>query len=140
MSQRQLLPRVSCLLLLSLLVGCDASGNSSGDGLDHSDNDDDGLEAWEEDEAGTDPDDPDSDGDGFSDGSEVDEHTSPTDDEDHPYAGGWPIDACRDTIEATGDAEGDIATDWALPDQFGDDIRLHSFCERAVLLVAAAFW
>jgi len=134
------LARLSCALLLTLLVGCEARGDSSGDGLDHSDNDEDGLEAWEEEEAGTDPDDPDSDGDGFSDGAEADEHTSPVDDEDHPYAGGWSIGACRDSVQSTGDEEGDIANDWSLPDQFGEDIRLHSFCDRAVLIVAAAFW
>ena len=128
------------LLAMTLLLGCGVRGGGGSGGDGHSDNDEDGLEAWEEEEMGSDPDDADSDGDGFADGTEADQNTSPMDDEDHPYAGGWPIGACRDTIEATGDEAGDIANDWALPDQFGEDVRLHSFCDRTVLLVAAAFW
>jgi hypothetical protein len=114
-----------------LLVGC---------GPDTSDNDGDGLEAWYEEEIGTDPDLVDSDADGHDDGGELSGNTDPLDAADHPYAGGWPIGACRDDIEASGDEVGDIANDWSLPDQFGEQVSLHSFCDRAVLLVAAAFW
>jgi len=128
-------------LVLTLLlgsVGCVPL--DGGDNLDHSDIDGDGLEAWEELELGTDPEEADSDVDGFSDGEEVAGNTDPLDDNDFPYAGGWPIGACRDSIVATGDLEGDIANDWSLPDQFGESVRLHSFCDRVILLVAAAFW
>ncbi len=131
-------------LVLTLLLGSagciPGTDGVGGDNLDHSDADGDGLEAWEEEELGTDPDDADSDADGFSDGDEVDENTDPLDSNDLPYAGGWSIAACRDSIVATGDLEGEIVNDWSLPDQFGQQVRLHSFCDRAVLLVAAAFW
>ncbi len=125
-------------LALLGLVGCTAG--ASGGSIDHSDADEDGLEAWEEAELGTNPEQADSDSDGHSDGAESMGNTDPLDAEDHPYAGGWPIAACRDEIESTGDLEGEIVNDWALPDQFGETVRLHSFCDRTVLLVGAAFW
>ena len=112
----------------------------SGCGPDTSDEDGDGLEAWHEEELGTDPEAADSDSDGHADGDELSGNTDPLDSDDYPYAGGWPIGACRDGVQPTGDEEGDIANDWSLPDQFGEQVRLHSFCDRAVLLVAPAFW
>jgi hypothetical protein len=56
------------------------------------------------------------------------------------YEGGWPIGACEDDIEATGNEEGEVAEDFALSDQYGEVVRLHSFCDRVVYLVGAAFW
>ncbi len=83
----------------------------------------------------------DSDGDGHTDGEEFSGNTDPLDAEDHPYTGGWPIADCRDEITPTGSNEvGDISQDWALMDQFGDTVRLHSFCDRTVLVVSSAFW
>lgn len=66
--------------------------------------------------------------------------TDPLDPEDHPYTGGWEIADCRDSIESTGNGEGDIARDFTLTDQFGDEVSLHSFCDRTVLVVNFAFW
>jgi len=104
----------------------DYSLDSDGDGIpDH----------WEE-ELGSDPFDADSDGDGYADGVELDSNTDPTDADDHPYVGGWPIDACRHDV-GTGP---DIAEDFALIDQFGEEIRLHDFCDHVVLLVGCAGW
>ena len=123
-----------------VLLFCLAPAGCAEPGPDTSDEDGDGLEAWHEQELGTDPASSDSDADGHEDGDEMSGNTDPLDAKDHPYAGGWPIGACRDSVQATGDEEGDIAHDWALPDQFGEQVRLHSFCDRAVLLVAAAFW
>ena len=57
-----------------------------------------------------------------------------------PYEGGWPVGACRDEIEPTGNAAGQVANDFALTDQFGDTVHLHDFCDRVVWLVFAAFW
>ncbi len=57
-----------------------------------------------------------------------------------PYEGGWTVGACRDDIEAEGNAVGQVANDFALPDQFGDTVHLHDFCDRVVWLVFAAFW
>jgi len=104
------------------------------------DDDGDGLTNGEEQILGTDPERSDSDGDGYADNVELDENTSPIDKEDHPYAGGWPIAACRDEVQSTGHAVGEVADDFMLLDQNGETIRLHSFCDRVVLLVGAAFW
>lgn len=57
-----------------------------------------------------------------------------------PYEGGWPVGACRDDISPSGNAVGQVANDFALPDQFGDTVHLHDFCDRVVWLVFAAFW
>ena len=104
------------------------------------DSDGDGLTNADEAELGTDPENTDSDGDGHDDGVEVSENTDPADANDHPYAGGWAIDACRDDIVSTGNEEGEIAEDFSLPDQHGEQVRLHDFCDRTVYLVSAAFW
>jgi hypothetical protein len=104
------------------------------------DTDGDGLTDAEEAALGTNPTLADSDGDGWDDGVEVDGHTDPTSASDHPYTGGWAIGACRDDIVATGTQVGDIAEDFVLVDQFGENLRLHDFCDRQVLLVSAAFW
>jgi hypothetical protein len=56
------------------------------------------------------------------------------------YAGGWYKAACAENIDGTGTAAGDIAFDFTQPDQFGESLRLHDFCDRTVLLIGAAFW
>ena len=104
------------------------------------DSDEDGLSDADEIGHGTDPDNPDSDNDGFSDGDEIAQGADPLSGDDHPYTGGYGADSCRDEIASTGHAEGDIAEDFELMDQFGETVRLHDFCGRAVLLVSGAFW
>ena len=105
------------------------------------DGDEDGLLDNQEVTAGTNPTNPDSDGDGITDGAEITANTNPLDPADHPYIGGWQIDgACRDTIAATGTQLKDIATDFSVPDQFGEQVRLHDFCGKEVMLVMGAFW
>lgn len=103
------------------------------------DGDGDGLLDSEEVELGTDPGKTDSDGDGYDDGDEVDQNTDPADAEDKPYQLGWQIDACRDDIDGTGTAEGDIAERYAWGDQFGETVRLHDFCNQVVMVVGAGF-
>ena len=150
---RSFLPALLAFTALGLLLAACGSADPDGDGLtnaeeaelgtdpNNADTDGDGLDDYTEvNETGTDPTVADTDGDGYDDGDEWEDNTDPLDDVDHPYAGGWPIGACRDGVQPTGDEEGDIANDWSLPDQFGEQVRLHSFCDRAVLLVAAAFW
>ncbi len=127
------LPGTAC----STSTGTTDSGTSATAQLD---DDGDGLTNGEEAALGTDPALEDSDGDGHSDGEEVDGNTDPLDDQDRPYAGGWPIADCRDGIASTGNSEGDIADDFTLMDQFGEQVRLHSFCDRLVVLVGSAFW
>ena len=102
--------------------------------------DGDGLSTAEEIELGSDPENPDTDGDGWTDGEEVAGNTDPTDAADHPYTGGWLIDACRHDIQATGNELGDIAEDFGLHDQFGDEVHLHDFCGKEVVLITAALW
>lgn len=125
------------LPFLALLAGCDIAAVDM-----PFDDDADGLLTNEEEDAGTDPLDPDSDDDGWLDGDERGQHTDALDPDDHPYTGGWEIDVCRSQMpeEGTGTAVGDIAPDFALSDQYGDTLRLHDFCGKAVMLVSAAFW
>ena len=124
----------------SSATGGAGSFGGGGDNQSGQDSDGDGLSDAEEDALGTDPEEEDSDDDGWDDGEEVDGNTDPTDDDDHPYNGGYGIDPCRDDIEATGTDVGAIANNFELVDQYGDTVRLHDFCDRAVLLVSAAFW
>ena len=132
------------LIVLSTIIGCGAPAeDTDSDGppdTDDLDDDNDGLTNGDEALLGTDPTSADSDDDGYTDLEEVEGNTDPLDEVDHPYAGGWSIAACRDTVVSTGNEVGDIAEDFTLLDQFGDSVRLHSFCDRAVLLVGAAFW
>ena len=82
----------------------------------------------------------DEDGDGFTNGAEQDAGSDPLDAQDQPYAGGWRKDSeCNDTIEATGNGEGQVAFDFALEDQYGDTVSLHDFCGRVVLIEFAGF-
>lgn len=104
------------------------------------DADGDGLTDLEEAELGTDPEAADTDGDGYDDAAELDGNTDPTDRRDHPYLGGWPIDACRDDLQPTGNRVGDVAEDFELTDQFGETVRLHDFCGQEVLMVSSAMW
>jgi hypothetical protein len=81
----------------------------------------------------------DSDGDEWTDREEVESYTDPKDPNDHPYAGGWPIDSCRHDIVATGMAEGDIMEPVRLMDQYGEEVRLHDFCDHFVLIEHAGY-
>ena len=57
------------------------------------------------------------------------------------YEGGWQIATeCNETIEATGNAVGDITDSTALLAQSGDTVNIHDFCDRAILIVTGAFW
>jgi peroxiredoxin len=102
--------------------------------------DGDGLMSDDETEYGTDPEKADTDGDSYDDGEEIAGNTDPTNRGDHPYAGGWPIDSCRWDVESTGHAIGEIAHDFELEDQFGEMVRLHDFCGKAILLTFGASW
>ena len=82
----------------------------------------------------------DSDGDGYSDGVEDNSFTDPGDPNDHPYYGGWPIDSCRFDIEPTGSwGEGEIVNNITLMDQYGENLKIHDFCNHVVLFEHAGF-
>ncbi len=104
------------------------------------DEDQDGLLSSEEEELGTDPFEADSDGDGHGDGDEYFGGTDPLDIDDHPYMGGWDITRCNQDPVATGDAVGQITSDFSVPDQYGEDVELYDFCQKTVLLVLGTFW
>ncbi len=118
----------------------DDTGDGNEGGNDDADDDGDGLTNGEEHDLGTDPNDADTDGDGWDDGDELDENTDPTDGNDKPYAGGYPIDACRWDVESTGMNVGDIAENFKLEDQHGEQVRLHDFCDHAIVVVGSAGW
>jgi peroxiredoxin len=102
--------------------------------------DGDGLMGDEETEYGTNPEKADTDGDSYDDGVEVAGNTDPTNRGDHPYEGGWPIDACRYDIEGTSVGVGEIAPDFELQDQFDETVRLHDFCGKVVMVTFGAEW
>lgn len=125
------------LILFSLLVGC------SPPKVDMPfDGDEDGLLSDAEEALGTDPENPDSDDDGFLDGDEVDNSTDPLNPAEHPYTGGWKIDACKADMDdaGTGTDIGDVAPNFSLTDQYGDTLSLHDFCGKVVLIESSAFW
>ncbi len=150
--------RTTTLALLALaaagllLAGC-GNRDNDGDGLtnaeedelgtdpDLADTDGDGLDDFTEvNETGTDPTVADTDGDGYDDGKEWDGNTDPLDDIDHPYAGGWPIDACRaEVVPNGGDDEGNVVETFVAMDQFGENVRFHDFCDHVIVLLAGAF-
>jgi hypothetical protein len=102
------------------------------------DTDQDGL--LNETEYGSDPQNPDSDGDGWADGFEVSQDRDPMDPNDHPYTGGWLVDAdCNDEIVSTGNSLGDTLEDFVLLDQFGEEFRFHDFCNRAIMIEMSGF-
>ena len=122
-----------CLVMTLALVASACLGTSpkvEGDGDADADSDGD-----------TDGDPGDTDGDGWSDADEEAGYTDPNDALDHPYEfGGYPMDPCRNDVESTGYTPGDIAPNFEMPDQFGQTVRLHDFCDHIVLLTIGAFW
>ena len=104
------------------------------------DGDQDGLMDLDEQDLGTDATNPDTDGDGFLDGWEVNQGADPLDAAVHPYTGLYEIDpTCRDTVKPTGNEVGDVAEDFALLDQFGEEVHLIDFCRRTILLEYGGF-
>jgi hypothetical protein len=82
------------------------------------DSDRDGLLDDEETRYGTDPANAHSDDDGW----------------DHPYTGGWPIGACRHSLDGSGWNVGFTVHNTNNLDQNGDLVKLHDFCEVPYLL------
>lgn len=130
------------LILGISIAGCGAAEMSFGaDGEEPwVDTDGDGLSDSEELELGLDPEKSDTDGDGYSDGVEDNSYTDPGNPNDHPYYGGWPIDSCRYDIVGTGSwGEGEIIDNITLMDQYGENLKVHDFCNHVVLFEHAGF-
>jgi hypothetical protein len=104
------------------------------------DADEDGLLGSQEEALNTDPDVADSDGDGHLDGVEYEGGFDPLDPESHPYFGDYPTKPCDPFPEATGYAIGDTSQDFALVDQYGEEVTLSDFCGKTVVLETSAFW
>jgi len=133
--------RTTILILTSLLVVCGPAhvDITYGDKELSIDSDGDGLTDAEEAELGSDPLVTDTDGDGWTDGVEDNSHTDPTDPNDHPYEGGWPIDSCRHDIVPTGMSQGDVINDVTLLDQYDEELRLHDLCNHVIMIEHAGF-
>ena len=74
-----------------------------------------------------------------------DDDTAPDDDDSIPdeiYNGSWPASAVPDWLQnaSTGDNEGAIAADFSLYDQNGDQVSLHAFYGRVILIYSLAGW
>ena len=81
----------------------------------------------------------DEDDDGFTNGEEIDMGSDPFNASDVPYTGGWKKDAdCRFDIDPTGNDEGMVAEDLVVVDQFGEDLYMHDFCGRVLLIESTA--
>ena len=135
-------PILTPVILTLGLLGCGAAEMTFGGEGDEPfiDSDGDGLSDEEEIAMGLDPNSDDTDGDGYTDGTEDNSYTDPLDANDHPYAGGWPIDACRHDLEPTGTFnEGDIVKNYTILDQFDEQVRIHDFCDHVVLIEHAGF-
>tara|TARA_R110002110_G_scaffold191235_1_gene399412 strand:- start:235 stop:642 length:408 start_codon:yes stop_codon:yes gene_type:complete len=133
--------RVKTLILSILLAGCGPAhvDITHADKESSIDSDGDGLTDTEEEVLGTDPLSTDTDGDGWTDGVEDNSYTDPTDPDDHPYEGGWPIDACRYDLISTGMGEGNVINDVTLLDQYDEELRLHDLCNHVIMIEHAGF-
>lgn len=77
--------------------------------------------------------------DGVSGGQPADNDASESE-TDSPTPSPWTLADCSLQSAGTGVKAGDIAFDFVQPDQFGNSLRLHDFCDRTILLVGSAFW
>jgi hypothetical protein len=120
-----------------LLAGCVGPGGGGG-GLP--DTDGDGLaDEWEQ-ERDLDSESVDTDEDGWTDDEEVYGFADPLDEMDHPYDGGWERSPWPEDLESAGQDVGDIADDFRLLDQFGEEVSLWSFYGRVILVENVAEW
>ena len=104
------------------------------------------------------PDD-DPDGDGYTNDEEVDAGTNPNYEYSHPYTGDYRVGFCRTKPNPTGPTkahtyvgddgfrfdylsyqQGDVADNFTLRDQYGEDVDLYSFCGKHTMIVVGAGW
>ena len=124
------------------------------------DPDEDGLTNAQEEVLGTDKNNPDSDGDGQSDKFESDNGSNPLNEYSKGYEqGNYIVGQCENGLLEPTDpsseasityegetytwplyAAGDIAPNFTLTDQYGQDVDLYSFCGKVVMLVFSASW
>lgn len=104
------------------------------------DTDGDGLADEFEEEIGTDPEAEDSDGDGYLDGDEYSAFTNPTDETDYEYEGGYGHFPYPGDLAGEGYDVGQVMTDFALTDYYGQMVDLYTFYGNVVHAVSAADW
>lgn len=128
------------------LAGCPAPGDRAPTCDASVDADEDGLDACQEEELGTDDESTDTDGDGYADPDEVTEGTDPADGGSVIYEGGWPYNPDKDSIDDPGfggnaEEDGPIARYRAV-DQFGDEVDLYDFLgwDKPVIIDKSAEW
>ena len=148
----------------TLLVSC---GGDADEGDEDVDTDGDGLTDAEEEELGTDPNNPDTDGDGFEDGAEVAngldpnsqdsdgdgyldpweirEGTDPVDASSVIYTGGWPYNPDKDALgssDSTRARPGEQAPRFVLVDQYGQEVDLYDFAGhgKPVVVDLSGLW
>ncbi len=134
----------SCLVLCALLVACDDGAG------DKDDDSSDGLPGLNGDDGILPGSGGDSDGDGWSNSEENAAGTNPDVSYSHPYTGGYNVGWCDALPEPTGptgsnghfDAyqEGDVAENFTLVDQYGEEVDLYSFCGQHVMIAFGASW
>ena len=146
------------LFVVSAMMGCDASDepperNFGAFGQSTSSEDD----AYSEALVGGPDDDPD--GDGYTNDEEVDAGTNPNYEYSHPYIGDYRVGYCRTKPNPTGPTkeqtyvgddgfrfdylsyqQGDIAENFTLRDQYGEQVDLYSFCGKHIMIVVGAGW
>ena len=97
----------------------------------------------------------DDDGDGFTNAEEEELGTDPNSRYSRPYTGGYNVGVCDELPAATGPTgtgenangvqwaayqEGDVAENWTMVDQHGEEVDLYSFCGKHVMLAVSAGW
>ncbi len=140
--------RLLILLLLGVTACVPVRRANAPDGSDDDDDDDDAatdsdgdelLDVFE-DTIGTDPFDPDTDDDGFEDGAEHLSFFRPDDPSDWPYTGGYPRQPIPVTVASGTHQVGDVAPNFTLTDQHGQELQLHRFYGNVVMIRVDAGW
>ena len=109
------------------------------------DSDQDGIDDKDEVDAGSDPMKADTDGDGCNDKVEMDASSSPTDASETIFAGNWPCNPLKDTLEDPGwggtGTEDSILPNWSAIDQYGEQIDIYEFANNNfILLDLSGLW
>ncbi len=128
--------------------GGNGGGNGGGSGGSDGGGDDDVVGG-----PGDDPD-----GDGYTNAEEESAGTNPNYAYSHPYTGDYRVGYCRTRPNPTGPSKqqnysdgevdidyysyqrGDVAENFTMRDQYGEEVDLYSFCGKHVMVVVSAGW
>lgn len=123
----------------------DSEESELGTDPNSADSDQDGINDKDEIDGGTDPLKSDTDGDGCADKVELDASSSPTDAADTVYAGNWPCNPYKESLEDPGwDAtavEDAVLPNWTALDQYGEQVDIYDFANNNfILLDLSGLW